>query len=151
MRTQGTLLLIENDPGDIHLFKLAAKELGFDNQIKIAHDGSEALEYIKDVKSSSDLFMILCDMNMPLMTGMELKREIEKTSRMHRKAIPFVFLSTSATIEFVEEAYELGAQGCFKKGTNYQDYIDTLQIIIKYWDLCEHPGSKKDENKKGID
>lgn len=89
-------------------------------------------------------------MNMPLMTGMELKREIEKTSKLHNISIPFIFLSNSRSEEFVEEAFELGVQGCFVKGDNYDEYKKTLEIIIKYWDICEHPGSKKDPSKKGI-
>jgi len=142
--------LIENEESDIQLFKIAAKELGFDNHVKVVNNGEEALEYIRNTDVAESLFMILCDMNMPKMTGMELKREIEKTAKMRKKAIPFIFLSTSRADDFVEEAFELGVQGCFVKGKDYKEYIDTLQIIIKYWDLCEHPGSIKDVNKSGI-
>jgi CheY-like chemotaxis protein len=151
MKTEGTLLLIENEPSDIKIFMLAAKELGFDNKVHIVNDGVEALKYIREMAAVQTFFMILCDMNMPLMTGMELKREIEKTSKMHNKAIPFIFLSTSRSKEFVEEAFELGVQGCFVKGKDYTEYLNTLQIIIKYWDICEHPGSIKDHAKKSIE
>ncbi|HEX8515509.1 MAG TPA: response regulator [Bacteroidia bacterium] len=150
MKTDGTLLLIENDEADIRMFMIAAKELGFDNKVHVVNDGVEALKYIQEIRTEKSLFMILCDMNMPLMTGMELKREIEKTMKMHHKAIPFIFLSTSRSEEFVEEAFELGVQGCFVKGKDYQEYLETLQIIIKYWDICEHPGSKKDHTKDSI-
>lgn len=150
MKSQGVLLLIENDPSDINLFLVAAKELGFDNKVKVVHDGVEALSYIRDIATNSSLFMILCDMNMPKMTGMELKHEIEKTAKMHNKSIPFIFLSTSKLEGFVKEAYDIGVQGCFVKGKDYEEYRDTLQIIIKYWDLCEHPGSIKDDSKKGF-
>jgi CheY-like chemotaxis protein len=150
MKTEGTLLLIENEPADINMFMIAAKELGFDNKVHVVKDGLEALKYIREMSSVKTFFMILCDMNMPLMTGMELKREIEKTSKMHHKAIPFIFLSTSRSEDFVKEAFELGVQGCFVKGKDYDEYLTTLQIIIKYWDICEHPGSIKDHTKDSI-
>lgn len=151
MKTEGTLLLIEDESSDINLFMMAAKELGFTNKVTVVNNGEEALKYLRESKAGINLFMILCDMNMPLMTGMELKREIERTSELSKKSLPFIFLSTSRSEDFVMEAFELKAQGCFLKGKNYEEYINTLQIIIKYWDLCEHPGSIKDYSQKGID
>jgi CheY-like chemotaxis protein len=142
MKSKGTLLLIENEPSDIHLFKQAIQEIGFKTKVDIVDSARAAMEYIE--KTGEKTFLILCDMNMPKMSGIELKREIEKTAKMHRKSIPFVFFSTNENEEILEEAYDLGAQGYFLKGDNYQQYIERLTTIIKYWDLCHHPQNTKD-------
>lgn len=148
MITEGTLLLIEDEPADIILFLKAAEELGFNNKVTVVKNGEEALGFLND--NADILFMILCDMNMPKMTGMELKKELEKTAQRLNKTIPFIFFSTAKTELDLEDAYELRVQGYFLKGENYQQYLLTLQIIIKYWDLCEHPGSIKNYSKQGI-
>lgn len=137
MISEGTLLLIENDPGDVNLFHEAARELGFDNKVKVCSSGEEAITFLK--KLGPQIFLILCDMNMPKMTGMELKRELEETSKMAAKTIPFVFFSTNTDEELLKEAYELHAHGYFLKGDNFEDYKERLEIIIKYWDMSHHP------------
>lgn len=143
MITEGTLLLVENDEADAKLFLQAAEELKFNNKVKICKSGEEAIKWLKELGGQT--FLILCDMNMPKMTGMELKKELENTSKMANKTIPFVFFSTNKDDSLLEEAYKLGAHGYFLKGNNYQEYIDTLEIIINYWDKSHHPqGRRKD-------
>ncbi|MDF2435875.1 MAG: histidine kinase [Bacteroidota bacterium] len=137
MISEGTLILIEDQDSDIQLFKEAAKELGFDNKVKICSSGEQALEYLKELGPKT--FLILCDMNMPKMTGMELKRELENTSKMVSKTIPFVFFSTAQDEALLKEAYELGAHGYFLKGDSYEEYRDTLEVMINYWDRSFHP------------
>lgn len=137
MISEGTLILIEDQESDILLFKEAAKELGFDNKVKICNSGEKAISYLKELGPKT--FLILCDMNMPKMTGMELKRELENTSKMVSKTIPFVFFSTGQDEALLKEAYELGAHGYFLKGDSYEEYRDTLEIMIKYWDRSYHP------------
>jgi CheY-like chemotaxis protein len=143
MTSKGTLLLIEDDPSDIYLFEEATRDIGINNHIKVCYSGESAIEYIKATNDKT--FLILCDMNMPKMTGIELKREIEQTERIHRKCIPFIFLSNGFSKRLLEEAYDLKVQGYFLKGNDYQEYMERLEIIIKYWELCLFPAEEEEQ------
>lgn len=145
MISAGTLLLVENDESDVTLFLKAAKELGFDNRVKVCNSGEEAIKWLKELRGQ--IFLILCDMYMPRMTGMQLKEELENTSKMANKTIPFVFFSVYSDEDLLEEAYELGAHGYFLKGDNYNEFINTLKIIIKYWDLSHHPQGHRNDGQ----
>lgn len=86
-------------------------------------------------------FLIICDMNMPLMNGMELFVEIEKDKALKKKCIPFVFLSGAANEADVQKAYEIGAQGFFKKLISIEDTSKLLHLLFNYWSVSKHPNN----------
>lgn len=86
-------------------------------------------------------FLILCDINMPVMNGLELRRKIDEDDFLRRKSIPFVFFTTYAVPQEVSQAYELTVQGFFEKGNNLKQLTDTLRLILEYWTVCRHPNS----------
>ncbi len=76
------------------------------------------------------------------MNGLELKRKIDKDPKLREKSIPFIFYSTAANKDAVDEAYtELTIQGFFIKGTDYQKTKSLIQVIIEYWKNCVHPNN----------
>ena len=79
---------------------------------------------------------------MPVMNGLELKRKIDADQELRRKSIPFVFYSTSASKQAVNEAYtELTIQGFFIKGSDYNKTKNVVNNIIQYWKDCIHPNT----------
>jgi CheY-like chemotaxis protein len=129
------ILVVEDDPDDQHLFKQICKRLGVKNELVFCDNGIHALEYLSTTENS--IFVILCDINMPLMDGLELKEKINQDINLKRKNIPFIVLSTAATTSQVNKAYELDVQGFFSKGTSYSEFEKDLSIILQYWARCK--------------
>lgn len=114
-------------------------------QQKINHEllcfsnGQEALDFLRTTELKP--FLILTDINMPVMGGLELRRRINDDEELKRKSIPFVFLTTSATQHAVNAAYEMSVQGFFEKGSNMNDIGTLLKEICSYWQRCRHPNN----------
>jgi CheY-like chemotaxis protein len=137
MAFKNIILLVEDSSDDEMFFMEALQELKITSPILVARNGEEALEIIRTTKD--DFLAIFSDMNMPKMNGLELKRAIETDPLLKIKAIPFIFFSTAASQKEVIEAYDLGVQGYFNKPNSFQELIENLDIIIKYWSRCRHP------------
>lgn len=139
MKNEGPILLIEDDPEDQLLIKEALESLKIKRELIIKNNGQEGLEYLRTMTGQP--FLILCDINMPRMNGLQLRDQIFADPNLRRKSIPFVFLSTATNREEVNQAYELTVQGFFKKNTDFKSFVSDLKCIINYWDTCVHPNS----------
>ena len=136
MRKAGPLILVEDDSDDQELILSTLKSLGLNNKIVLCKDGVEALEYLY---STSDLpFLILSDINMPKMDGISFKKAIDSSEVLRQKCIPFIFISTSSADAMAKRACDLSIQGLFEKGHSYSQLVDTLRIILKYWNHTSH-------------
>lgn len=133
----GLILLIEDDTDDQEFIKDALQLLGTKNEMKIFENGQSALDFLNTTEIQP--FLILSDLNLPVMNGLQLKSEIFKSDYLRCKSIPFIFLSTSAEIKAVKEAFDLGAQGFFIKENTFQALQNQLKGIIDYWKHCRHP------------
>jgi CheY-like chemotaxis protein len=131
------IVLLEDDADDQIMVKDAILEAGFDNEILLLSQASEALRYLKD--TSIRPFLILCDINLPGTSGLEFRRELLKDPALAKKRVPFIFLSTSDYVGHVKEAYELVVQGYFVKSDKYSQMIHDLGMICNYWSRCQHP------------
>lgn len=137
----GPIILIEDDLDDQEFITDALKLSGIDNHIEIFDNGEKALTYL--LKSDQQPFIILSDVNLPVMNGLQLKFEIQKNEYLRNKSIPFIFLSTSADAKAVQEAFELNAQGFFEKEITFEGIQRQLEQIISYWKTSRHPNSNK--------
>lgn len=127
MQTNAPIVIIEDDPDDQYFFKIVCESLG-------------VCEYLKT--TTKQPFVILCDINLPGMSGVELRKIINNTDYLRRKSIPFVFFSTAATEDQIQEAYDMTVQGFFLKQQNLKETQDVLDTIFKYWRKCIHPNAK---------
>src|SRR4051812_15102316 len=93
-KPRGIFVIVDDDLEEHELLGMAMDELDLKNQIKSFADGLKAYEYL--IKTKDEIFIILCDVDMPKMDGLELKRLIEMTPELKIKAIPFFFHSNSA-------------------------------------------------------
>ena len=136
MRKTGPLILVEDDADDQELISTSLKNLGLINDIIVCKDGVEALKYLYN--STETPFLILSDINMPRMDGITFKQKINECEVLKEKCIPFIFISTSNNGGLAREACGLGVQGLFEKGHSYQQLLETLTIILKYWNNTTH-------------
>ena len=133
------IIVIEDDPDDSDIIVSALVSLGVKNEIKCFFNGKEALQYLRT--SDVPTFLILSDINMPVMSGLELKKTINNDEELRRKSIPFIFLSTATTPQDVEAAYEMRVQGFFEKPSDFTAVKQCLKNMVNYWSACIHPAS----------
>jgi len=135
----GPLIIVEDDIDDQEIIKEVLQSLGVSNTLLLFSDGFEALTYLQT--KSDKPFLILCDINLPKLNGLELREEINADHRLRRKSVPFVFYSTNASRDAVKKAYDLTVQGFFIKNHTLEQLRDTLSLIVSYWSECKHPNN----------
>ena len=137
MAKRGPILIVEDDPDDQELLRDIFGTLKVSNELVFFSNGMEALEYLYQTELQP--FLILCDINMPVINGIELRKKISEDDYLRRKSIPFIFLSTSANPLVVKEAYNLTVQGFFQKQHSLTEATKELRMIVEYWRTCRHP------------
>ena len=136
----GPIVLVEDDQDDIYIFNEVLKELGITNRLIKFTDPSDAYHFLDN--SSEQPFLIICDVNLPGMSGLEFKTRLDANEKLKKKSIPFVFYSTSAEKKYVMEAYmQLTVQGYFRKPIQYDEIKKQVRTIFDYWKICQHPNS----------
>jgi CheY-like chemotaxis protein len=135
------IVIVEDDADDQYFIRTICEKLGVTAELRFFEDGLSALNYLETTTSKT--FLILCDINMPVMNGLELRRKIQENIHLRQKSIPFVFLSTAARPKEVEEAYDLTVQGFFLKASQFAEMEKSLELILRYWMDCKHPNSLK--------
>jgi CheY-like chemotaxis protein len=126
--TKGPIIIIDDDYDDQEIYTDAIKAIGIPNEIKFFDGAQEALNYL--YTSSKQPFIILSDVNMPLINGIQLKERIQQDDYLRNKGIPFVFISTNANKEVVEKAHALSVQGYFQKPNNMEDIKSMLRKLF---------------------
>ena len=139
MSKNGPIVLVEDDVDDQELITEVIGKLGFSNTVKIFINGREALDYLQ--LTSEQPFIIFCDVNMPVMNGLELRQQINEDESLRRKSIPFVFLTTASDKRPIQKAYELNVQGFFTKPHDINELQSIMQCTLKYWQWCLHPNT----------
>ncbi|MFC1569714.1 response regulator [bacterium] len=131
------ILLVEDNPDDAALMLRTIKESEIQNQIVVAHDGAEALEYVfcqGDYKQREDcelpIFIIL-DIRLPKINGLEVLKQIRNDERT--KLLPVVMLTSSDEECDLIESYTLGANSYVRKPVNFIQFQNVVEQLIKYW------------------
>lgn len=137
MFNRGAIVIIEDDPDDQNLMEEALNALYITNPLHFFDRGDKAIAFLRELKEQP--FLILCDMNLPGMNGLELLEKISGDSVLQNKKVPFIFFSTSATPAAVQKAYGMYAQGFFVKPHAMGETKKVLQMIINYWQSCRYP------------
>ncbi|MGV7222707.1 MAG: response regulator [Nitrospinales bacterium] len=129
------ILLVEDDDDDFKLIKDAFKEVSDCKKLHRAVNGDEAvnliLEYEKSSSNNPIFGLVILDLMMPKKNGFEVLKEIKSNpASLH---IPVVVLSASTEKEQITKSYKLGANSVIKKPEKFQDLVEIMDSLSKYW------------------
>lgn len=136
MDSKRPILLVEDDEIDVMTFARAMKELNVSNRIESAADGEQALEFLEGPTAVKPCLIIL-DLNMPRMNGLEFLKSIKSIKPLKR--IPVIVLTTSGEVSDKMECFDLGAAGYMIKPMEYSKFKDLVKVIVDYWSQNEFP------------
>ncbi len=136
MRGNHPILLAEDDHVDALTVTRALRDLHVTNKLYITRNGEEALAFLKD-ESNDRPGIILLDLNMPKMNGIEFLQVIKKDENFRR--IPVVVLTTSREEQDKLESFDLGVAGYMIKPVDYKKFVEVVRTIDLYWTLSELP------------
>lgn len=136
---KGPIIIIEDDEDDREILREVFKDLRIANELVFFDDAEGVFYYLMD--TTDNPMLILSDINLPRMSGLEMKRKINSVDHTRKKSIPFVFLSTSAKPSTIDEAYDLMAQGYFQKPNKIDELKKIIRLIIDFWSSCLHPNA----------
>ena len=137
MIKKGPIIFIEDDIDDQYLLKAVFKKLKYDYELVFFTEGEKALEYLIATKIKP--FIIFSDINMPKLSGLELRAKVRENKGLEIKSIPYLFFTTSAEQKHVINAYSESVQGFFVKPKSFEEITDVLKTIIEYWEKCVAP------------
>lgn len=133
MFLNGPILSVEDDDDDQFMIGQALQALKVTNPVRFFSNGLTALHYLETTDEKP--FLILSDINMPLMNGLELHAHINRQTDLKCQTVPFVFLTTAPYSQLINAATGGLVQGYFPKPTSFYDLCELLKIIIDYWQL----------------
>jgi two-component system response regulator len=137
------ILLVEDNPSDVALTLHIFKKNNLTNRIHVARDGAAALEFIfcsgpyaqRDIESGPRV--ILLDLKLPLIDGMEVLRRIKADARTRH--IPVVMLTSSRQENDIVESYHLGVNSYIVKPVDFEQFTASVRTLGMYWLLLNQP------------
>jgi len=129
------IFLVEDDDIDVMNVKRAFDKAHISNPIYVAHDGLEALEKLRKGEIPSHRRLILLDLNMPRMNGIEFLRELRRDPEF--ASTPVVVLTTSRMDRDKVESYKLNVAGYLLKPVTFGTFCELMVTLNKYWTLVE--------------
>jgi two-component system response regulator len=137
------ILLVEDNPNDVELTLHALRKHNIANNIHVARDGAEALEFIygspvdagRPIRNGPRV--ILLDLKLPKVDGLEVLRRLKGDDRT--RVIPVVVLTSSREERDIVESYQLGANSYIAKPVDFQQFTDSVRQLGLYWLLVNEP------------
>lgn len=127
-----TILLIEDNFGDIILAQEAFEEIGRKEDLIVAQNGHQAMETLELMNREGSLpKLIIMDLNMPLLNGLDLLNAI-KTNEVY-KYIPVILMSTSSSQNDIQKGYELHANAYIVKPFNNNEFNSLIKLLVDFW------------------
>ena len=133
-QSEFVVLLVEDEPADVHLTKMAFRESKLLVDVHDVGDGIEALEFLQrkgPYANAPTPDLILLDLNMPRLDGRGFLERFKKQDEI--KHIPVVILTTSEAETDVIASYDLGASGFIVKPVDIEQFIRAIQTLEDYW------------------
>jgi len=135
------ILLVDDDQVDVMNVQRAFKKNNITHQLYVANNGIEALELLRGdegvKKISPPPKVILLDINMPKMNGIEFLRELREDPVLH--SISVFIMTTSNDDKDKFDAYNLNVAGYIVKPVSFEKFVNTVAVLNNYWKLCELP------------
>jgi len=134
--TNKPILLVEDDQVDMMTVIRALKQIHMINTVVHLENGEDALNHLQDEKSEKPC-IILLDLNMPIMNGIEFLQAVKDDKQLMR--IPIVVLTTSVEQQDKLSSFNFGVAGYMAKPVDYQQFVEVMRSIDAYWTISEKP------------
>lgn len=135
------ILLVEDNPSDIELTTRALEKSKLAHHLIVKEDGGEALKYLFEECGKDDIddypAMILLDLKLPVVDGMEVLKQVKANDRTKR--IPVVVLTTSSEEYDIDNSYDLGANAYIRKPVDNDRFIVAINYLGLFWLLVNEP------------
>jgi len=125
------ILLIEDDTIEIMKFNRVFDSFEKNHTILVARNGEEAIHLLKTKKQPINL--IVLDLNMPKINGIDFLKYLKKDIKY--RFIPAIILTTSNNSKDILQCYEIGIAGYILKPLKYEDYVECVENLMKYWSI----------------
>jgi len=139
------ILLVEDDEIDVKAFQRAFKKLNITNPLQVARDGKEGLDFLEAHAGSEDMpSLVILDINMPRMSGLELLKKIRSDERLRHLVIFMLTTSNDERDKF--EAYDLNVAGYMLKTDMGRGFQRAIELVDNYWRVIEFPAANFTHN-----
>lgn len=135
----GKILLVEDNPDDVELIQRALKSHNVINEMVVAHDGVEALDYFfgPGAEERPLPHLVLLDLKLPRVDGHEVLRRLRSAERT--RLLPVVILTTSDERGDVMQSYENGASSYVRKPVDFEEFLGAVKTLGIYWLMLNEP------------
>lgn len=137
---KGKIILVDDGRFEKSFLQESLNDNNWSIEVEYFSRAKDALVHLRE--NEDDIFLIISDMNMPEMNGMEFKKAIDADDSLRYKSIPFIFATSLIREEQVSQAYEYRVQGYFKKPETIVEQAEMLEKIVQYWRSCIHPNKR---------
>jgi CheY-like chemotaxis protein len=142
MDTLKSILLVEDSVRDVELTLAALAEYNLANEVVVARDGEEALDYLYRrgnfrLRAVGNPAVVLLDLKMPKIDGLEVLRQMKSDDEL--KTIPVVMLTSSREEQDLMRSYKLGANAYVVKPVDFQQFVDAIKQVGVFWALINEP------------
>lgn len=142
MSNLGRILLVEDDPKDVELTMTALEDYKLANEVVVARDGEEALDYLYRRKnfatrSTDNPAVLLLDLKLPKVDGLEVLQQIKSDAKL--KLIPVVVLTSSHEERDMITSYKLGVNAYVVKPVDFHEFVNAVKELGIFWALVNEP------------
>ncbi|VAX09172.1 response regulator receiver protein [hydrothermal vent metagenome] len=127
------ILLVEDNPDDEALALRALKKGGFADELVVARDGVEALDFLLDKNKDRDDLpaLVLLDINLPRLNGLEVLKQLRQNAMT--QVLPVVMLTSSKEDDDVSSSYEYGCNSYIRKPVDFKKFSEMITLVERYW------------------
>jgi DNA-binding response OmpR family regulator len=142
MNKLGRILLVEDDPKDVELTLTALEEYNLANEVIVARDGEEALEYLYSrgkfkTRSSDNPAVMLLDLKLPKVDGLEVLKQIKSEEKL--RMMPVVVLTSSKEEKDMVASYKLGVSAYVVKPVDFHEFVNAIKELGVFWAVINEP------------
>ena len=142
MNKLGRILLVEDDPKDVELTLTALEEYNLANEVIVARDGEEALEYLYSrgkfkTRSDGNPSVMLLDLKLPKVDGLEVLKQVKSEEKL--RMIPTVVLTSSKEEKDMVASYKLGVSAYVVKPVDFHEFVNAIKELGVFWAVINEP------------
>jgi two-component system response regulator len=135
----GSIILVEDNPDDAELTKLALDRVRGGLRVVHLTDGAQALDYLLGPARTPEVRFVILDVKLPKVDGLQVLTRLRADPRT--RSIPVVILSSSNREGEIARCYEIGVNSYVVKPVELDEYMDKISALGRYWNEINHPGT----------